>query len=462
MRLVPISWDVEHEEDMKNGYGFPISNPESARKDTKAIDGIYSPLYGTDITDGYDVTERFRCKCRTLTGKFYENVICEECNTPVKYINDTIKKTGWMTCEFNFINPFWFQVIGKLTGGKKLENMINYEKDIDIDGATVNRQISKNPNPYENIGIFEFEEKFDEIMGYFKNVNKDKSEVYDFIMENKDMVFTNHIPVFSLTLRPIVVVKAIFHYSDINRKFALLLTNISILNKKKSVLDKNKLKVLPMLYNTQLLINEIHDDTLEMNISKKGHIRNNMLGIRVNFSSRCVITPLVGRYRLNEVVLPYLCFLELYKYEILNLLCQMDKCTLDEADSRWNNASQTYDHKIYLIMKNLINKTIEGIKVLINRNPTLNYGSVLICKVVDVKDNYDDLCLELTIPILSCLNADFDGDVMNMVCIKDRKTAKKLEVFDPINLCVDKNNGKFNRKMNLVKDQLIGLCSFCS
>lgn len=34
---------------------------------------------------------------------------------------------------------------------------------------------------------------------------------------------------------------------------------------------------------------------------------------------------------------------------------------------------------------------------------------------------------------------------------------KSLEVLSPVNLIIDKNTGKFNRRFSLAKDQIIGI-----
>ena len=186
-------------------------------------------------------------------------------------------------------------------------------------------------------------------------------------MENKDKIFSSKIPVFSLILRPINIIKDNVIYTDINKKYALFLSNVSSLNKNQTIVDRKMIKVLPNLYETQLILNEIHNMTINMISGKHGFIRNQILGMRVNYSSRCVIVPLIGKYKINDVVLPYLCFLELYKFEIINLLSKMDKITIIEANNRWRNAQNHFDKRIYLIMKYILKNTKGGVKVLINR-----------------------------------------------------------------------------------------------
>jgi len=50
------------------------------------------------------------------------------------------------------------------------------------------------------------------------------------------------------------------------------------------------------------------------------------------------------------------------------------------------------------------------------------------------------------------------GDVLNIVSIKDSESKQVFkEVFSPINLIIDSNNGHFNTSLNLERDQVLGL-----
>lgn len=110
---------------------------------------------------------------------------------------------------------------------------------------------------------------------------------------------------------------------------------------------------------------------------------------------------------MDQIVLPYLSFNVLYQYEIINLL-QTDM-TYYEAYEKWQKSCQEFDETVYLIMKELINKTKGGLKVLLGRNPTLNYGSILQMEVMDVKRDVEDLTMAIPLNILQVLGGDFDG-----------------------------------------------------
>ena len=129
-----------------------------------------------------------------------------------------------------------------------------------------------------------------------------------------------------------------------------------------------------------------------------------------------------------------------------------------------NGSMREFDPKIYQIIKYMLKNTKNGNKTLLNRNPTIDFGSFLCMEVADVKADYDDLSTSLPISILTALNADFDGDVLNIISLKTNELKKAFDtVFNPHkSLIIDRNTGRFNSKHSLIKDQLIGLYQFCN
>jgi len=177
---------------------------------------------------------------------------------------------------------------------------------------------------------------------------------------------------------------------------------------------------------------------------------------RINFSARNIISPAIRGYKIDEIVLPYITFLTLYKFEIMNILAKIKKIKFIEAERIWNKATLEIDEEIYKIMKKMI--IDEEIGIMLNRNPTISFGSILYLKVAGIKHDYDDLTMSIHNSILSLLGGDYDGDVLNVVSLKDTETRILMkEVFSPVNLMIDANNGEFNKSLNLERDQILGL-----
>ena len=60
--------------------------------------------------------------------------------------------------------------------------------------------------------------------------------------------------------------------------------------------------------------------------------------------------------------------------------------------------------------------------------------------------------------ILTPLAGDYDGDVLNLISIKDKTIREDLKrVFSPVHLLIDPNTGRFNNSLNLERDQVLGL-----
>ena len=67
---------------------------------------------------------------------------------------------------------------------------------------------------------------------------------------------------------------------------------------------------------------------------------------------------------------------------------------------------------------------------------------------------------QFTILYWHVLLGDYDGDVLNLVSIKDKTTREVFKnVFSPIHLIIDSNNGRFNNSLNLERDQVLGMNS---
>lgn len=82
---------------------------------------------------------------------------------------------------------------------------------------------------------------------------------------------------------------------------------------------------------------------------------------------------------------------------------KLDNTSLARAYDEWKNAFM-YDEKVYKIMIFILEK--EQPRLLINRNPTLNYYSMLLMKIRTIKKDVTDYTMSVPLSILPGLNAD--------------------------------------------------------
>lgn len=194
--------------------------------------------------------------------------------------------------------------------------------------------------------------------------------------------------------------------------------------------------------------------------SKDGIIRDQLLGGSLNYTSRNVIVP-DPTLRDDEVDMSYHTMLEMFKDKILYYIMKLDGCTLNEAYRQWKRAGYEFSQKIYDIMEYMIEH--DGVCVLINRNPTLNYYSILRMNIRQVKPDINDYTLSVPLAILPGLNADFDGDELNIIGLLDRSISYMFRKFDPVErMIIDRDSGKLNDYFGITKGQLVDLYYFAT
>lgn len=159
---------------------------------------------------------------------------------------------------------------------------------------------------------------------------------------------------------------------------------------------------------------------------------------------------------MDEVKLPYECLIELFQQQIINIIQTSYQCTYSDAYDIWYFATLKRDKQIEQIIISLINS---GVYVIINRNPTIQYGGILCMKVVGLSEGYT---MAIPLEIIVLLAADFDGDCLNILYIinKDFLT-RAIEIFNPRNaMCISRNDGQFNNSVNHQRDLINNINRF--
>ena len=125
-------------------------------------------------------------------------------------------------------------------------------------------------------------------------------------------------------------------------------------------------------------------------------------------------------WRHMVVKVSYHTFLELFKYKIIYYIMDIEGMNLAKAYALWKEAT-IYNERVHEIMTYIIENPDEGIRVLINRNPTLNFYSMLLMKIRSIKPDGKDYCLSVPLSILTGLNADWmsrSGSEYMVTCIE--------------------------------------------
>ena len=234
--------------------------------------------------------------------------------------------------------------------------------------------------------------------------------------EPKNMILTV-LPVLPPDLRPLVPLDGgRFATSDLNELYRNVITRNNRLKKlmdlgAPDVIIKNDKRMLQEAVDALFDNQKVHrpkagtngrplKSLSDMLKGKQGRFRQNLLGKRVDYSGRSVIT--VGpELKLHECGLPKVMALELFKPFIINKLQERNLVTTVKA------AKNMIDSGVDVVWE-ILEEVVREHPVLLNRAPTLHRLGIQAFEPVLI----DSKAIRLHPLVCVAFNADFDGDQM--------------------------------------------------
>ena len=405
--------DKEAEQDLKAGKAFIVYEPI---KDKKSTDGSYnkggirSDFFYSELSSEHAFKERYSCECGYLLGKSHESTLCPYCRTSVRLVDIDLEKFAYIKIkDYYIIHPALYLYLDNIMGEKNkqsiLENIIKPPRFIDTDefgNPLLDEEVEVDKDqPFKNIGMIEFKRRFDEIIDFYANKNKRNSNIegnVEFVKLNKDKLFFQYIPVFSSALRFSMIQNEINFVNGADKIYNMIFSAVSKMNSANDTLAVDK--KLPYI---QQKVNELYTKMFNLINKKEGFIKSGVLAGRMNYTSRNVIIS-NPNLAADEIILSYISFLEMYKFEIIQKLASTQNITESQAYTEWYMGTIRFSEKIYKIIKLMIAQ--DKTYVLINRAPSIDVGSIIQVRIVDVTKVVDDYTMAISLMVLPGLNAD--------------------------------------------------------
>lgn len=377
----------------------------------------------------------YTCQCGIYHGPSKEGNTCDICN--VLITNSNIRRTRFakITLPIKIVNPIMYDLFVEMSNKaikKMLDNLMYKDKSIlyvDNEEFKITMDASEIPTGAEKW------EKTEAIYILVKNISEnlaEENESWNIIVENIDNFLINEIIVLPPELRPVAEKQqGTKHLVDpINLLYKYILTKKIIIER--TIIDVYRDKELYYDYFKQLQykVKELYNDLLKKLAKKKGIIRGNILGKRIDFSGRAVISP-DPTLKLDECKLPYVMVLEIYKLPIAKKLLHVGRFKI--LNKAINFVEECGKKHSYLLL-NLCKEIVKDEYCILNRQPSLHRLGMLGFKVKVTRENV------IKIHPLICppFNADFDGDQM-AVYIPISKEARQ-EIIDKIYVGVHLNS----------------------
>ena len=379
--------------------------------------------------------KNYTCQCGRYYGISQTGGQCDICKVDIVNSDVRRKRFAKITIPVPVVNPLFYDLLVELGGKnfkKAIDSLMRNDKSV-LYKTDNDYMVTVNPDEVIPKGA-PFWERTDAIYELTRGIAEDMVEEgiegWDLILNSIDSLLFDKIIVLPPDLRPTSKSsgKNKQLMDKINRYYIQILTKKEIM--KETIINIYKDKSLYYTYFKQLQkdVNELYSRILEKIAKKEGLIRGNILGKRIDFSGRAVITP-DPTLTLDECKLPYLMVLEIYKLPIAKRILELGKFKL--LNLAIDFVDQCIDRQSP-ILYSVCNEITQDKYCILNRQPSLHKLSMLAFKIKITLDQV------IKIHPLSCppFNADFDGD--------------QMAVYIPItNECEEEVKEKISIKSNL-------------
>ncbi|EKD89565.1 MAG: hypothetical protein ACD_33C00045G0032 [uncultured bacterium] len=365
------------------------------------------------------------CNCGEIKGTYYTGEKCEACDSFVtSSVDDNISFLLWAKRPEGverFISPI---VLGILLERYKLSKptlqvirwlmLPNYK----IDKRQYKDKITSIDNLADTFakynikrGYNNFIENFDTIIEILEatvvtKINREKSDsTVEFLIANKDKFFSDYLP-FPNRVLFVTETNELGKFIDKS-----LLTPVNVIRRltgidlhyKPNSIKQNRIAI--SLIDLAIFYKDYMKNTF---FNKNGLVRQHISSTRSHFTARAVATSIPGPHAYDELYMPWGIACSLLREHILNKLFKRGYIYKDAINFL------VYHNKIYHpvlddIFQELIRDSGNGIKVLVNRNPSLHRGSIQLTRVTRIKVDPSDFTFSISYLIAKAFNLDYDG-----------------------------------------------------
>lgn len=407
-------------------------------------------LIRTDV-EGDTLNILPRCGCGATFGMRYKNTRCPECTDLVTTVTEQpIESRVWIRSPKGvapMMNPtFWYMlkkafsvskfspldwIADRTYTGKdvaKAKYLIEEQRLLDAGFQRGYNNFYKNFATYINVLLD---------MGYVNKLTIGK--VQELLEVSGHLLFTEYLPLPNKLV--FLTEKTNVHiYADSNIRHALEAANIIASIDENDpdvqirVRENRTIKVLNCLASYAELQ---YGKTLGQ---KEGLFRKEILGTRMMWAGRSVISSIATAHDYEEIWLPWSYSIGLFKTHLTNKLRKRGWSPV-EIDNYLIRHSSVYSPLLDSLFQELIAECdLPGIPCALQRNPSLARGSSQCFFITKIKTDPSVVTISMSVLDLVSCNADFDGDSLNNWIVLDKTMYKYVSRLAPHTNVFDLNS----------------------
>lgn len=371
----------------------------------------------------------YRCACPRsyYRGPNSGETKCEVCGVDITTSEQRSMRYAKITLPFPVLNPimYYYLIKAKPKFRKILDDIIYFKLKYFIftdDEGVWHINLLTDDIVIEDYNDFELLEGLDGVVRYFEFLYEkfDDNPVLQFINENKHMIKLHNILVNPPAFRNFSINESgKYILNNLNKFYSELIRRINTIKKLPfNVCENTKLYRLYFGIVQRCVFNISNYILIDKLGKKRGLIRGNILGKRVDFSGRGVIVS-DPELSLKNCSIPYKMALEIYKplFTVYLVKKKIFK-KYNDATSGIDDSLMSGDFRFF----DDLNEFVKNRVVIINRQPSLHRMSMY---AFNPRINKESV-IKIHPLICGPLNADFDGDQMAVYAFFDKDVSNEV------------------------------------
>lgn len=365
------------------------------------------------------------CECGEYRGNYYEGSTCPLCGTVVSSkFTTALNNLNWLGIPPEFpavLHPIFFTIFKEWLGKTKSVKGARAKK-VPIIQAILDPSVPL-PEDIKHVvkeqGQTYFNEHYEEIIHFFlhdyrpKKGNRWNPYIEYMMIHYKNSIFTRKLPILHPSFHPLAKDGKVKTVDSTASMMMPVVVDLSIAG------NTIRRKITPKRYVDRTLWKaysryiEYSESIITKKLADKfSHNRRHVVGARVHWSYRAVITPLITRHMGDEIELPFKIACNNLKYEIINILMKRG-LSYNDAVAKQVKSLVTWDEEIYQVIEEIIKgwqaQGFLGLPLLMGRNPTLIHSAIQLFYMRRVKRDLADNTISFSPRVCAGPNADFDG-----------------------------------------------------
>lgn len=344
------------------------------------------------------------CACNKITyrGRLLRDSTCKKCDVDIVSSEERRKRYAKISLPIPVLHPIFYYILTLTKSSTKeiLNGMLTYTSKYYI-GPEGIVKIVEGDSIDNNVEILTGLNGALKYIEYL--IDSDDRVEFQFIRDNFDKIVLNNVLVIPPDFRPCGNNSSNKHIIDsINGLYRSLITSCNKVRKIPYDIDENTDIYKTNFKYIQINVIKLYEYILTKMSKKDGLLRSNILGKRVDFSGRAVISP-DPTLTLDYCRIPYWIILEVLKPQLVTHLVNRRICKrYNQAVKLIDNCIKSKSTELFEVVSEFCNNKI----CILNRQPTLHRLSILAFKVLIHLGN----TIQIHPMICSPFNADFDGD----------------------------------------------------